>query len=65
MDVYLTGMIMMNNAFTESSKQDMAFIVPLSFGVNAIDLGGNGWRRVSGTLCSLLVIAYFNHYCYG
>ena len=32
-NVYLTGMMMMNNAFSESSKNDMASIVPISFGV--------------------------------
>ena len=57
MDVYLTGMVMMNNAFTESSKQDMAFIVPLSFAlmlvILAMMVGG-----ITGTLCSLLVIAF-------
>ena len=32
-NVYLTGMMMMNNAFSESSKNDMGSIVPISFGV--------------------------------
>ncbi len=55
--IYLTGMVMMNNAFTESSKNDIASIVPLSFAVMlmilAVMVGGS-----SGTLCSLVVIAF-------
>ena len=32
-DLYLTGMVMMNNAFSEHSLMDMQTLVPLSFGV--------------------------------
>ena len=55
--IYLTGMVMMNNAFTESSKNDILTIVPMSFGlmllILAFMVGG-----ITGTLCSLLVIAF-------
>ena len=55
--IYLTGMVMMNNAFTESSKDDIMTIVPISFAlmllILAVMVGG-----VTGTLCSLLVIAF-------
>ena len=54
--VYLTGMIMMNQAFTESSLRDMATLVPISFGLMlvllAVLVGG-----FSGTVASILVIA--------
>lgn len=57
MKVYLTGMVMMNNAFSESSKNDIMSIVPLSFAVMlillALMVGG-----ITGTVCSLLVIAF-------
>ncbi len=56
-DVYLTGMVMMNNSFSESSKGDMASIVPISFGVMllllALLVGG-----FSGTFATLLVIMF-------
>ena len=55
--VYLTGMVMMNNAFSESSKDDMASIVPISFAIMLILLallvGG-----FSGTFSTLLVILF-------
>lgn len=53
--IYLTGMIMMNNAFSESAKKDIKFIVPLSFAlmllILAVMIGG-----ITGTICSLFVI---------
>ncbi len=56
-NVYLTGMIMMNNSFSESSKNDMASIVPISFGVMllllALLVGG-----FIGTFATLLVIMF-------
>ena len=56
-DVRLTGMIMMNNAFSESSKYDMAHLIPISFAVMllllALLVGG-----FTGTLSTLLVIAF-------
>jgi len=56
-NVYLTGMMMMNNAFSESSKNDMGSIVPISFGVMllllALLVGG-----FTGTFATLLVIMF-------
>lgn len=56
-NVYITGMIMMNNSFAESSKNDMASIVPISFGVMllllALLVGG-----FTGTLVTLFVILF-------
>ncbi len=55
--IYMTGLVMMNNAFSESSKGDIAFLVPISFAAMlfllALMVGG-----VSGTLCTLLVIGF-------
>jgi len=54
--VRLTGMLMMNNAFSESAKGDIANLVPISFAVMllllAVLVGG-----ITGTFCTLLVIA--------
>ena len=55
--VRLTGMIMMNNAFTESSITDMQILVPISFGIMlfllAVFVGS-----VLSTVGTLLVIAF-------
>jgi len=57
MDVYLSGVIMMNNAFSEATKTDLQTLVPISFAlmllILAIMVGG-----ISGTLATLLVIAF-------
>lgn len=52
---HITGIVMMNNAFGESSKADMATLVPLMFLVVILVL----WfmlRSVSGTIATVLVI---------
>ncbi len=55
--IYITGMVMMNNSFAESSKNDMASIVPISFGIMllllAVFVGG-----FTGTFVTLLVILF-------
>ena len=54
-DVYLTGMTMMNNQFAEASKQDMATLVPLMFLVILVVM----WlliRSFAGTFATMLVI---------
>jgi len=55
--IYITGMVMLNNSFAESSKNDMASIVPLSFAVMllllALFVGG-----FTGTFATLLVIMF-------
>ncbi|HEX9625785.1 MAG TPA: efflux RND transporter permease subunit [Acidiferrobacterales bacterium] len=54
-DVHLTGMVMMNAAFSEASQADMRTLVPLSFLVIAVTVGLllRGW---SGTFAALWVI---------
>lgn len=54
-DVYLTGIIMMNNAFPEASKHDMKTLVPVMFLVVIFTIGillGS----VTGSLITVLVI---------
>ncbi len=53
--VRLTGIVMMNNAFGESSQNDMATLVPLMFLVVAIMLGIM-LRSAWGTLATLSII---------
>ncbi|EGG95395.1 putative exporter of the RND superfamily [gamma proteobacterium IMCC1989] len=57
MDAYLTGGVMMDNAFVEATKKDIDTLIPLSFAVMLIMLsllvGG-----IMGTLATLLVIAF-------
>ena len=55
-DLYLTGMTMMNNQFPEASQQDMATLVPIMFLVILVVM----WlliRSVAGTIATTLVIA--------
>ena len=55
--VRLTGMVFMNNAFSESSKHDIATLVPISFGLMllllALLVGG-----LTGTFSTIFVIAF-------
>lgn len=54
-DVYLSGMAMFNNAFTEASERDSATLVPLSFLVMLIGISIL-LRGVSGTSATIAVI---------
>lgn len=54
-DVHLTGMIMMNNAFSEQSEADMKNLVPVMFVIVMVVMALL-LRSVSGTLASMLVI---------
>lgn len=55
--IYITGMVMLNNSFAESSKKDMGSIVLISFAVMllllAVLVGG-----FTGTFVTLLVILF-------
>ena len=53
----LSGIVMMNNAFPEAGKQDVQTLVPLMF-VLIVLLVGVSLKLVSGTLVTLLVIAF-------
>jgi predicted RND superfamily exporter protein len=56
-NVYLTGMVMMNMTFTESAQHDLKTLIPLSFGLMffllALLVGG-----LMGTFASILVIGF-------
>ena len=56
-DIYLTGMVMMNNTFFESAVNDMSSLIPMSFALMlvllAILVGG-----IFGTSVALLVIGF-------
>jgi len=54
-DIYLSGMVFMNNAFSEASQNDMKTLVMASFALMLIVLGLM-IRNVSGTFATLLVI---------
>ncbi len=55
MEVHLTGMVLMNNAFSEASMLDMQTLIPLSFAVMLISLGLL-IKGFTGTLATLSVI---------
>lgn len=54
-NIYISGMIMMNNAFGEASRDDMAKLVPISIGVMLLMLIFLT-KSFSGTFLTLLVI---------
>ena len=54
-EVRLAGMVMMNNAFSESSQDDLASLVPLSFALMLVTVGLL-LRAFTGTLATLVVI---------
>ncbi len=55
--VHLTGMVMMNNAFGEASRNDFSTLVPLSFGLMIIMLLLLT-RSFSGTFLTVFVILF-------
>jgi len=54
-NVYLSGLVMLNNAFPEASRKDWATLVPLMFVVIAIVMGFM-LRAVSGTIVTIITI---------
>ncbi|MGD8331842.1 MAG: MMPL family transporter, partial [Acidobacteriota bacterium] len=55
LDIHMTGMVMLNNAFQEASQHDAMSLVPAMFGVIVLV----AWlllRSVSGTIATLVVI---------
>jgi len=56
-EVRLSGMVMMNNAFSEASQSDMQFLVPLSFILMLVTLGLM-LKGFTGTLGTLVVIIF-------
>ena len=56
-EIRLSGMVLMNNAFSEASKKDMEFLVPISFALMLITLGLM-IRGFTGTIGTMLVIIF-------
>ena len=54
-DVHITGFVFLNNAFQESSQQDMATLIPIMFGIVIIALMIM-LRSVSSTLATVVLI---------
>ncbi|MCF6235314.1 MAG: MMPL family transporter [Gammaproteobacteria bacterium] len=56
-DVYMTGIVLMNNAFPEASQEDMQTLVPLSYLV--VIVGAFLFlRSIAGTIGTVLVIVF-------
>ena len=55
--VHLSGMVMLNNAFTESSIKDGSTLVPLMF-ATVILIIGFMLRTISGTISTVLIIFF-------
>ena len=53
--VYLSGMVMLNNAFAESSMEDSATLIPLMF-LTVIVIIGVLLRTISGTIATVVII---------
>ena len=56
LDIYLSGMVMMNNAFSEASLNDMSTLVLLMFAVVALVIILL-LRTISGSLATIIVVA--------
>lgn len=57
LDIHLSGMIMMNNTFSESALGDNATLVPLMFGVVALTMIFL-LRTISGSVATILVVIF-------
>ncbi|VFM97956.1 MAG: hypothetical protein BECKG1743D_GA0114223_103271 [Candidatus Kentron sp. G] len=56
LDIHLTGMVMMNNAFFEAFRGDMRSLVPIGIGMMLVVVLGLLLRRALGTLVTLIMI---------
>ncbi|NOZ54217.1 MAG: MMPL family transporter [Gammaproteobacteria bacterium] len=54
-EIRLSGMVMMNNAFSEASQSDMQFLVPLSFILMLVTLGLM-LKGFTGTIGTMIII---------
>ena len=57
LEFYLTGVVMLNNAFPEASQSDIKLLVPIAFGVIVVGLLIL-LRNLAGTLATVLVIIF-------
>ncbi len=56
-EIYLSGLVMLNNAFPEASKKDWGSLVPLMFVMIAVVMGFM-LKSVSGTITTLIVMFF-------
>ena len=56
-EVYLTGLVMLNNAFTEAARHDIRTLVPLMY-LAIFLIMGCLLRSLSGTFATLLVVTF-------
>ena len=57
LDIYLTGIVMMNNAFAEASKYDMSHLIPMTFLV-ILAIVFLLLRSFNGIVATMLVVAF-------
>ncbi len=55
--IYLTGIVMLNNAFPESSQRDSATLIPIMFGIIVLAIALL-FRSTAGTLGTVLIIIF-------
>jgi len=55
--VHLSGMVMMNNSFSEAAQDDMATLLPIMYLVLIVTMGLM-LRSISGTIAAVLVIGF-------
>ncbi|ODS24886.1 RND transporter [Candidatus Endobugula sertula] len=55
LEIYLSGMIMLNNAFSESVLRDSATLIPIMFGVVALTMALL-LRTISGTVATIIIV---------
>jgi len=56
-EVYLTGVVMLNQAFSESAQKDMKTLVPLMYGAMIL-VTFLALRSISGTVATVMVILF-------
>jgi predicted RND superfamily exporter protein len=56
-EVYLSGMVMMNTSFAEASQNDFSTLVPLMFLIVALTIG-LFLRTITGTISTVLIIIF-------
>ncbi len=57
MEVYLSGMVMMNNSFAEASLKDNATLIPIMFGIVILTISLL-LRTIAGTISTVTVILF-------
>ena len=56
-DIYMSGIAMLNNAFSEAALNDNATLIPLMFGIVALTMIVL-LRTISGSIATILIVAF-------